>query len=125
METAILILLVLLLGGVVVLIGMGRRIAEHVDKPSAVLQSSRNASRGRLIVIEIRNPLEVAASQHWVAGIAGSVAPALVTKMVYDRAAKMMAQELGIYGVDAMVEVQSASTAPVDGPPPMRLVASE
>ena len=125
METVILIVLFLLLGAVGGLIVVGRRIAERMDRPSAILQSSRNASRGRVIVIEILNPLEVAASQHWVAGIAGSVAPTLVTKVVYDRAARMMQQELGGFGVDAVVEVQVATPPPADGVPPIKLAAGE
>jgi hypothetical protein len=62
----------------------------------------------RLLVIDILNPLELAASQVKIAGPAGAVAPGLIRKVVYDQAVKITQTELAKQGVQADVQVYVA-----------------
>jgi hypothetical protein len=104
-----------------------RRIDDHITQPpppAAVLQGARSVAKGRVLTIEILNPLELAASQNWVAGIASSLAPALVTKIVYERAAKQMKEELGKFGVEAIVQIQTG-VAPTPSSPPSKQAATK
>jgi hypothetical protein len=66
------------------------------------------AGRRRLLVIDILNPLELAASQVKLAGPAGAVAPGLVRKVVYDQAVRITQTELAKQGVHADVQVYVA-----------------
>lgn len=108
LVSSVLLVIVIVLGFVAW--RWSRRIDDHITQPpppAAVLQGIRSVTKGRVVTIEILNPLELAASQNWVAGIASSLAPALVTKIVYERAAKMMKEELGNFGVEAVVQIQT------------------
>ncbi|MBJ8346183.1 hypothetical protein [Antrihabitans sp. YC2-6] len=132
MELAILVLLLILalaiLGALGVLIVSVRQSAQRATpRPSpAIVQSARNIGRGRIITIEILNPLEVASGQSWFAGIASSLAPSLVTKTVYDTAAKMMRQELAAAGVEAVVDVAMTTATPQTAvAPPMGMASGE
>ncbi|NMN98534.1 hypothetical protein [Antrihabitans stalactiti] len=118
LVSSVLLVIVIVLGFVAW--RWSRRIDDHITQPPppvAVLQGARSVAKGRVLTIEILNPLELAASQNWVAGIASSLAPALVTKIVYERAAKMMKEELGKFGVEAVVQIQT-------GVPPSQPAAS-
>jgi hypothetical protein len=55
--------------------------------------ASSSASR-RVISIEILNPIEVAATRGRLAGIAGSIAPGLIRRIVYDQTIKTMRRHL-------------------------------
>ena len=108
LVSSVLLVIVMVLGFVAW--RWSRRIDDHITQPPpppAVLQGARSVAKGRVLTIEILNPLELASSQNWVAGIASSLAPALVTKIVYERAAKMMKEELGKFGVEAVVQIQT------------------
>jgi hypothetical protein len=66
------------------------------------------AGRKRLLVVEILNPLELAAEKHRLAEVAGGLAPAAVRKMVYEVAAKITKEQLEKQGVHATVEIHVA-----------------
>ena len=61
-----------------------------------------------IITIEILNPLELAASQVRAASLVGSWRPDMITKIVYDEAAKQIIAQLAEEGVVAEVMVQAA-----------------
>jgi len=118
MDIAIVVLLVVCvatLAALVAVIVAGRiwvrRVEHQLTSTPEVVAGARVVGRGRILTVEILNPLEVAAAQNRFAGIAGSLAPALITKVVYDRAAKLMREELGKFGVEALVEVRSTLPA--------------
>ena len=62
-------------------------------------------NNGALISIEILNPVELASQESPLAGPLGQVAPGLIRKLVYQRAAEMLRQQLGEHGVQAEVRI--------------------
>ena len=62
---------------------------------------------GRLITVEILNPLEVAAKRVRLASVAGSVAPDLIGKVVYEQTARIMRRQLEMHGVEAEVRIHA------------------
>ncbi|ORE85525.1 hypothetical protein ATO7_14923 [Oceanococcus atlanticus] len=56
-----------------------------------------------VIVMDILNPMEVAASQSWFADRFGSVAAPLIRRIVYDQAVKNIHREVAKWGVQAQV----------------------
>jgi hypothetical protein len=54
---------------------------------------STSATR-RVITIEILNPIELAGTRGRLAGIAGSLAPGVAPRMVYDQAMKLVRRQL-------------------------------
>ena len=100
-----LVLVVLLIVTNVVTLGalayFALRPGEHPE-PDATLArtldrlppaASSSASR-RVISVEILNPIEVAATRGRLAGIAGSLAPGLIRRIVYDQTIKTMRRHL-------------------------------
>ncbi len=67
------------------------------------------AARGtrRLISIEILNPIELAGSRGRVVGIAGSLAPGLTRRIVYDQTLKIMRRQLDEQNVVADVRLHT------------------
>ena len=63
----------------------------------------------RLITIEILNPIELASQKARAAGLVGSWRPDMITKIVYDAAAKQIASEMVSQGVVAEVQVHVAA----------------
>jgi hypothetical protein len=61
--------------------------------------------QGGLITIEILNPMELAAKESWFAGIFGSLAPAMLRKLVYKRASKITKDMLADFGVDGEIGI--------------------
>jgi hypothetical protein len=61
----------------------------------------------RLISIEILNPVEVAGTRGRVLGVAGSLAPGLTRRIVYDQVAKILRSQLGERQVVADVRVHT------------------
>lgn len=59
---------------------------------------------GALISIEILNPVELAAKESAIAGPVGSLAPNLIRKIVYQRTAAMLREQLLEHGVRADVK---------------------
>ncbi len=66
-------------------------LARTLDRLPPVASSS--ATR-RVISIEILNPIEVAATRGRLAGIAGSLVPGLIRRIVYDQTIKTMRRDL-------------------------------
>lgn len=59
-----------------------------------------------LISIEILNPVELAAKESAIAGPVGSLAPNLIRRIVYQRTAAMLREQLLEYGVRADVRTR-------------------
>lgn len=59
----------------------------------------------RIITVEILNPLSVATRESRAGGVLGTVAPALVTRIVYDQARRQILEGLIEEGVEAEVRV--------------------
>ena len=59
-----------------------------------------------LITIEILNPVELASQESPLAGPLGRLAPGLIRKRVYQRAAEMLRRQLGEHGVQAEVRIR-------------------
>jgi hypothetical protein len=85
------------------------RLAELGAAPSLApeLEYAFDAAGRRVIAVEILNPLELAASHNKFAGIAGGLVPAMVRKIVYDQAAKIISSQLVEQGVTADVTVHA------------------
>lgn len=62
-----------------------------------------------VLVLDILNPMEVAARQSWFADKLGSVAAPLIRKIVYDQAIKNVHIELEKWGVEAQVSLHRAA----------------
>lgn len=60
---------------------------------------------GGLITIEILNPMELASKESWFAGMFGSVAPAMLRRLVYKRASKITKSMLADFGVDGQIGI--------------------
>jgi len=60
-----------------------------------------------LITIEILNPLELARTRGRMAGLAGSLAPSFVRRVVYDQAVRTVKRQLAGEGVIADVRLHS------------------
>lgn len=88
------------------------RPVEH-PKPDAALAASLTARHPavsttgtrRLITIEILNPIELAGKRGRLAGIAGSFAPGITRRVVYDQALKLVRTELASHRVVADVRL--------------------
>ena len=63
---------------------------------------------GRVIVVEILNPLELATEQTAAAGMLGRLAPSLVERIVYEQALKQLQERLAEEGVVADVRIHAA-----------------
>ena len=89
--------------------GVDETAAAALDRtpPPAVVGGTR-----RLISVEILNPIELASARGRLLGLAGSVAPGLTRRMVYDQTAKELKRQLIAQQVIADVHVHSL--APVD-----------
>lgn len=62
-------------------------------------------STGVFITVEILNPLEVASTRVKLAGVAGTIAPTLITKVVNEQAVKVLRRQLETQGVRAEVRL--------------------
>ena len=74
--------------------------------PQSAEPAEAPGGRRKVLTIEILNPVELAANQHWAAGTLGSVAPALLRKLVYARAVGIAERMLVEHGAEAVVRVQ-------------------
>jgi hypothetical protein len=92
------------------------RIARSLDarRPATSTSSVR-----RIITIEILNPIELAGTRGRWAGIAGSLAPGLTNRVVYDQAIKLVRRQLGEHDVvaDVRLHVFDPSNPEQQGPP--------
>ncbi len=60
--------------------------------------------KGRVIAVEILNPMELAARQSRFADMFGNLSPGLIRKIVYERTEKILLDQLREYGVQADVK---------------------
>lgn len=77
-------------------------VARGVDLRRSATSTS---SVRRVITIEILNPIELAGTRGWWAGIAGSLAPGLTNRVVYDQAIKLVRTQLADHDVVADVRL--------------------
>jgi hypothetical protein len=91
------------------------RLAHSLDagphRPAASSSSTR-----RVISIEILNPIELAGTRGRWAGIAGSLAPGLTNRVVYDQAIKLVRRQLSEH--DVVADVRLHVLNPDGGLPP-------
>jgi hypothetical protein len=98
------------------------RPAKH-PRPDAIVSrgveirrpATSTSSIRRVITIEILNPIELAGSRGWWAGIAGSLAPGLTNRVVYDEAIKLVRTQLADHDVVADVRLHVFDPATIDG----------
>ena len=87
---------------------------DRSPRPPAPLGGTR-----RLISIEILNPIELAGTRGRIAGIAGSLAPGLTRRIVYDQTLKSLKHELAGQKVVADVRIHTLRPVPpVEAQPP-------
>lgn len=86
------------------------RVAALVPGPPLPpdLAATLGSGQRRVLAVEILNPVELAASKVPAARLLGAVRPALLTKVVYDQAAKQVVDQLEREGVLADVQVHAA-----------------
>jgi hypothetical protein len=72
------------------------------------LRQQLTESGSRVIGIEILNPLQVAASQSWVAGRFGALAPGLIQREVYRQTREVLEVQLREYGIEPRVRVHGS-----------------
>jgi hypothetical protein len=75
---------------------------EAMELDPAILETS-----GRIITVEILNPLEVAAKRVKLTSVVGSVAPSVIAKVVYEQTARIMRNQLSMQGVEAEVRIHA------------------
>jgi hypothetical protein len=67
-----------------------------------------------VITIEILNPIELAGTRGWWAGIAGSLAPGLTNRVVYDQAIRLVRTQLADHDVVADVRLHVFDPSGID-----------
>lgn len=92
------------------------RPVDHAAAEAAVARALGDRRPGpsstsirRVITIEILNPIELAGSRGRWAGIAGSLAPGLTNRVVYEQAIKLVRQQLAKHNVVADVRLHVIS----------------
>ncbi|HEV7206842.1 MAG TPA: hypothetical protein VGN18_19715 [Jatrophihabitans sp.] len=80
--------------------------------PPAVAGGTR-----RLISVEILNPIELAGTRGRIVGIAGSLAPGLTRRIVYDQTLKILRRQLVEQQVVADVRLHTLRLVPSTPPP--------
>ncbi len=73
--------------------------------PPADLKEVFSESASSLIAIEILNAMELASKESWFASIFGSLTPRLVRRKVYERASRIIRDQLADFGVQAEVRI--------------------
>jgi hypothetical protein len=96
-------------------------VARVLDQRPPIASSS--ATR-RVISVEVLNPIELAATRGRMAGLAGSLAPGLIRRVVYDQTLKTMRRQLSEEGVAADVRLHVLRPPDRPDPPVVSPVAS-
>lgn len=73
------------------------------------LQALLGSEPATIISIEILNPMQLAAQESWFADKFGSLTPALIRRIVYDRALKICEETLTRFGAEAQVQIRRAA----------------
>ena len=87
------------------------------DIDAALAAAERPAAPGRgrrIISIEILNPIELAGARHRMFGIAGSIAPRITRRVVYEQTVKILRQQLEVHRVIADVRVHTMRPVRID-----------
>lgn len=83
---------------------MQQKLAQlHQRLETAQLLATPTHGQSPVITVEIHNPFELAAKENILAGPAAKLAPRLIERIVYARAAAQIAEELEQKGVKAQV----------------------
>lgn len=101
-----------LIGWVVMLLRKSRHVQTEVAEAARLVDDipvpevdPALVTTGVFITVEILNPLEVASTRVKLAGVAGTVAPSLITKIVNEQAVKVLRRQLDSQGVRAEVRL--------------------
>ena len=86
-------------------------VAAAIDRSTPRVASSTTR---RVITIEILNPLELAGTRGRFAGLAGSLAPGLTRRIVYDQAVRTVKRQLAEERVVADVRVHTLRPVPAE-----------
>lgn len=121
MVVLLIILIVTNLVTLGALVWLVLRPVEHPRPDEVVAQSllqhrrpgTSTSSVRRVITIEILNPIELAGSRGRWLGIAGSLAPGITHRVVYDQAMKLVRRQLAAHKVVADVRLHVAD--PISG----------
>ncbi|HSV40677.1 MAG TPA: hypothetical protein VLI04_18080 [Nocardioidaceae bacterium] len=91
-------------------VALDAKVAALVPAPPLPpeLAATFGSGQRRLLAVEILNPIELATAKSSAAKLLGAVRPALLTKVVYDQAAKQVVDQLESEGVLADVRVHAA-----------------
>jgi hypothetical protein len=107
--------------------GPDTQVATAIDRAAP-----RSATLGtrRVITIEILNPIELAGTRGRLVGVAGSLAPGLTRRIVYDQAVRNLKRQLAEEHVVADVRVHTlrpvpSPAAPVTPEPILKSVVEE
>lgn len=116
MLVLVLVLLVTNLATLALLV-RARRPAPVPDDAVEVFEAPRppgvSDKQRRLITIEVLNPLELASSRGGrIAGLAGSIAPGLTRRIVYDKVFSTLRTELDRMAVHADVRLHTLRAVP-------------
>jgi hypothetical protein len=79
------------------------RCLPHDEAPELALRLG--SGQRPVLVMDILNPMELATQQSWFADKFGSLAPGMISKLVYQQAVKMTIIEMQKHGVQAQVSV--------------------
>lgn len=92
---------------------------------AALRPSASSSGTRRLITIEILNPIELAGTRGRLAGIAGSLAPGITRRVVYEQALKMVRRHLTAERVvaDVRLHVTRPAESPTRGAGPLPAAA--
>lgn len=113
MSLLIALLVAALIGLSAWLLWMLDRLQRRLASLEARLQPAARLSVGQpggpsRIAIEILNPFELAAKENRMAPMAARLAPKMIERIVYERAAQMIAAQMADYGVRAEVKTHVA-----------------
>jgi hypothetical protein len=89
------------------------QVAAAIDR--ATPRGAAGATR-RVITVEILNPIELAATRGRLVGMAGSLAPGLTRRLVYDQAVRTLKRQLVEEHVVADVRVHTVRPDPAGKP---------
>lgn len=107
LPVALLVLLGLAAALVWRLVALRQRLAALQQRLEALPVIPAASSRS-IIAVEILNPMELARRESRLAGTAATLAPRLLERIVYARAAEQIAEQLRAEGVQAHVSAHVA-----------------
>jgi hypothetical protein len=86
-----------------------RRLAASLD---GSVRAAPTSSTRRIITVEVLNPIELAGSRGRIAGIAGSLAPGITRRVVYDQVLARLRRQLADENVAADVRLHIMRPGP-------------